>query len=137
MFKRILFVLTILIIITSCSSSEVKRNENISKTYIWGYNKLIIEYNNIERVELDGIPIISGETYYVKKNEYILSYTYRPKVTFEMSVSYKRDDRGSDNYDKDLVASRSIEEKLYIDKDTYLKLEDKNFEVQIKGEVGN
>ena len=135
MVKNIIALL-ILLVFLGCSKTMVREDDRISTDYIKGYRKVTFDYTTrVKRVRVEGIPIESGNTYYIEDGEYLLTYEYTPTVTFAMEMSYKREDSNSgDNNYTGITRERKI---ITIKDDETIKIEAKKFEVNFKGEAGS
>ena len=138
MVKNLIITLLLLVVFSGCSSNTIAvipEDERISTEYVEGYHELVVEYGKrISNVKLGGIPLSRSETYYIKKGEYTLVYEYHPFFTLGVGFSYGS---GRD-HDKPEILDRDIrKEQLNITEDTWIKLEEKNIKIEIKGEVSN
>ncbi|WP_319203013.1 hypothetical protein [uncultured Ilyobacter sp.] len=131
---KLLFV--ILLAFTGCSKTQIVDDFRIVDSYRGDYNLFKINYGNtLKGVKLQGVPVESGKSYYVEPGDYILTYEYAPKVSFNMTVNYNgktdsknRDKRYLDDKEKELIA---------IYEDTEMTLDEKNIEVFIQGATRN
>ncbi|WP_320047054.1 hypothetical protein [uncultured Ilyobacter sp.] len=131
---KLLFV--ILLVFTGCSKIKIIDDFRVVDSYREDYNLFRVNYGStLKDVKLQGVPVESGKSYYVEPGDYILTYEYAPRVSFNMTVNYNkekdnknRDKRYLDDEEKELIA---------IYEDTEMTLDEKNIEVFIQGSSSN
>jgi len=135
--KKIFKLLVVMLLVfTGCSKTQIVDDFRIVDSYRKDYNLFRVNYGStLKNVKLQGVPVESGSSYYVEPGDYILTYEYAPKVSFNMTVNYNnktnnknRDKRYIDDEEKELIA---------IYEDTEMTLDEKNIEVFIEGTTGN
>lgn len=135
MVKNII-VLLISLVFLGCSKTAVREDSRISTAYVKGYREVTFDYTRrVKKVRVEGIPMESGNTYYIEDGEYLLTYEYIPTMTFAMEMSYKREESNSgDNNYTGIIRERKT---ITIKGDDTIKIEAKFFEVNFQGEAGN
>ncbi|ADO83228.1 hypothetical protein [Ilyobacter polytropus] len=135
--KKIFKLLVVMLLVfTGCSKTQIVDDFRIVDSYRKDYNLFRVNYGStLKNVKLQGVPVESGSSYYVEPGDYILTYEYAPKVSFNMTVNYNnktnnknRDKRYIDDKEKELIA---------VYEDTEMTLDEKNIEVFIEGTTGN
>lgn len=136
MIKRIIFIAGILFTLLGCSSAAPHEDSRISQEHIEGYHRVVFNYSKgVSSVRLEGVPVASGELYYIQESHYTLNYVYQPTFSFKMEASYKREERnGGDN---DTTSMTRVREVLEITQDRVIEVEGKSVEIDFRGEAGS
>lgn len=128
-----LIISIILLFITSCSSIRSSEEISLKKTE----NSKILRINYDKRryssVKLDNIVIDSGQTYYIQKGKYILSYSEEGIINGYVGVSWKGSKKGSSNRERRVIKKKVIE----IIEDMEINLKNHDIQVNFSGTINS
>ena len=117
--KKIIFIMTILLLITACSSTEkkgIKDGRILKNQYFDGAVKIRFE-GRADRIFLSGDIISLGREYYLIPGEYSVSWNPRSYISIGVSVGGS----GKRNNNNNNMEQRS-NGKIVIEKDSVVEL---------------